>query len=153
MPRAALIGTLAASAVIAAGACDMRPEGMPPAGARPPIRVSVGPVPGPADTAMAPTPGNPLAGRDDARTDGRRLFVQFNCAGCHGGHGGGGMGPSLRDPEWIYGNSEGHIFDSIAAGRANGMPAWGTHLPSEQIWKLVAYIQSMRTDDEPQPPR
>jgi hypothetical protein len=32
------------------------------------------------------------------------------------------------------------------------MPAWGTKLPSEQIWKLVAYIQALGTDEEPNPP-
>lgn len=62
------------------------------------------------------------------------------------------MGPSLRDEEWIYGNDDARIFDSIAAGRANGMPAWGTRLPSQEIWKLVSYIQSLRTDREPQAP-
>jgi cytochrome c oxidase cbb3-type subunit 3 len=32
------------------------------------------------------------------------------------------------------------------------MPAWGTKIPEEQIWKLVAYIKSMRTKEEPDPP-
>ncbi len=50
------------------------------------------------------------------------------------------MGPSLRDPDWMYGSSECHVFSSIAEGRAHGMPAWGTKLPQDQIWKLVAYI-------------
>jgi cytochrome c oxidase cbb3-type subunit 3 len=96
---------------------------------------------------------NPFADNAVALTEGRTLFVQYNCAGCHGGHAGGGMGPSLRDVVWIYGNSDAHIFDSIAEGRAHGMPAWGTKLPQEQIWKLVAYIQSLRTPQEPQPPQ
>ena len=77
----------------------------------------------------------------------------MNCAGCHGGHAGGGMGPSLRDKDWIYGSSAGHIHDSIVEGRAHGMPTWGTKLPDEQIWKLTAYIQSLRTSQEPQPPQ
>jgi cytochrome c oxidase cbb3-type subunit 3 len=63
------------------------------------------------------------------------------------------MGPSLRDRTWLYGNSDAHIFDSIAEGRARGMPAWGTKLPEDQIWKLVAYIQSLHTSREPQPPQ
>jgi cytochrome c oxidase cbb3-type subunit III len=81
--------------------------------------------------------------------EGRKLFVRMNCAGCHGG---GGMGPSLRDVTWIYGGKAGEIFDSIAEGRAHGMPAWGTMLPHDYIWKLVAYIESMRKSWEPQPP-
>jgi len=96
---------------------------------------------------------NPLDGNARARQQGRELFVAFNCSGCHGGHGGGGMGPSLRDARWAYGASDAQIYDSIAAGRANGMPAWGFMLPQEEIWKLVAYIQSMRTADEPDAPR
>jgi len=62
------------------------------------------------------------------------------------------MGPSLRDPVWIYGSSDAHIFDSIAEGRAHGMPAWGTQIPQEEIWQLVAYIKSMRTPNEPEAP-
>ena len=62
------------------------------------------------------------------------------------------MGPSLRDAVWIYGNRDDQIFDSIAEGRSKGMPAWGTKIPEDQIWELVAYIKSMRTPQEPDPP-
>ena len=41
----------------------------------------------------------------------------------------------------------------ISQGRAHGMPAWGTLLPPQYIWQLVGYIQSMRTPQEPDPPR
>jgi cytochrome c oxidase cbb3-type subunit 3 len=87
-----------------------------------------------------------------AIAEGRKLFLWYNCAGCHGGHAGGGMGPSLRDPVWLYGSSDAQIFDSIAQGRAHGMPAWGTKVPEQQIWKLVVYIKSLRTPQEPDPP-
>jgi cytochrome c oxidase cbb3-type subunit 3 len=95
---------------------------------------------------------NPLAGDPVAMQDGRRLFDWYNCSGCHGGNAGGGMGPSLRDKTWIYGDQDAQIFDSIAEGRANGMPSWGTKIPENQIWELVAYIKSMRTPQEPDPP-
>jgi cytochrome c oxidase cbb3-type subunit 3 len=62
------------------------------------------------------------------------------------------MGPSLRDQVWLYGSRDDQIFDSIAEGRSNGMPAWGTKIPENQIWELVAYIKSMRTPQEPDPP-
>lgn len=62
------------------------------------------------------------------------------------------MGPSLRDAYWIYGHEDQDIYSSIAEGRAHGMPAWGTKLPSEQIWKLVSYISSLGTGAEPNPP-
>jgi len=110
----------------------------------------VGPIPGGVITLAYRT--NPLAEDPVALQDGRRLFDWFNCSGCHGGHAGGGMGPSLRDEVWIYGNRDDQIFDSVAQGRANGMPAWGSKIPQTQIWELVAYIKSMRTPQEPDPP-
>ncbi|HJT16137.1 MAG TPA: c-type cytochrome [Thermoanaerobaculia bacterium] len=117
---------------------------------QPPLRNPVGPVPGP-DVAL-PLPRNPYANNAVAINNGRQWFKRYNCAGCHGGHGGGGMGPSLRDPDWIYGSSEPDIFADIAEGRAHGMPAWGTKLPADQVWELVAYIKSMGTPNEPEPP-
>jgi cytochrome c oxidase cbb3-type subunit 3 len=62
------------------------------------------------------------------------------------------MGPSLRDSTWLYGGSDADIYASIAEGRANGMPAWGTKLAADQIWQLVSYIQSLRTPNEPERP-
>jgi cytochrome c oxidase cbb3-type subunit 3 len=62
------------------------------------------------------------------------------------------MGPSLRDPVWLYGDRDDQIFDSIAHGRSAGMPAWGSKIPENQIWELVAYIKSMGTPQEPEPP-
>ena len=121
-----------------------------------------GPLPVPARAAIGPVPGldkrepdtrNPLKDDRAALQDGRRLFVTMNCSGCHGGRAGGGMGPSLRDEDWLYGNRDAQIFDSIAQGRAQGMPAWGTQLPESEIWKLVTYVQSLRTDHEPDAPR
>jgi cytochrome c oxidase cbb3-type subunit III len=99
-----------------------------------------------------PRPTNPYAGNVAAMTEGRTLFVRMNCSGCHGGRAGGGMGPSLRDVDWLYGNSDAQIFSTIAEGRAHGMPAWGVRLNSDQIWKLVAYIKSLRTPQEPNQP-
>ena len=114
------------------------------------LRTPIGPIPGPAKAMNLPT--DPFIGNPVALQEGRRLFIWFNCYGCHGGHGGGGMGPSLRDPVWIYGSADAQVFSSIAEGRAKGMPAWGTKIPEDQIWKLVAYIKSMRTPQEPDPP-
>jgi cytochrome c oxidase cbb3-type subunit 3 len=114
------------------------------------VQGPVGPLPGGAEAAPTPNPY-----RDDpvALAEGRRYFVAMNCAGCHGGHAGGGMGPSLRDVTWLYGGGDGDIFDSIAQGRANGMPAWGSMLPADLIWRITAYITSLGTSAEPSPPR
>jgi cytochrome c oxidase cbb3-type subunit 3 len=136
--------------VAIAAACERTGDaGQPASEGAPATPSAVGPVPGVGDASVVP---NPVAGNPQARMNGRRLFAAYNCAGCHGEHGGGGMGPSLRDDSWIYGGTDADIFDSIAQGRANGMPAWGTLLPAQQIWPIAAYIRSMRTPDEPEPP-
>lgn len=121
------------------------------AGASPPvIGHAIGPQPGP--DRLLPLMSNPYARDVAAPVEGRRLFTWYNCEGCHGGRAGGGMGPSLRDVTWIYGGEDQDIYNSIAEGRAHGMPAWGTKIPPEQIWKLVSYIRSLETDAEPNPP-
>ncbi|HET8833085.1 MAG TPA: c-type cytochrome [Gemmatimonadales bacterium] len=95
---------------------------------------------------------NPYTGDKAAIMAGRRLFTGMNCAGCHSGYAGGGMGPSLRDSLWIYGNGDAQIFSSIAEGRPYGMPAWAGRLQDDQIWRLVAYIRTLGTGNEPVKP-
>lgn len=130
--------------------CGGSPGDIASGGAPAPVFTAVGPIPGPGEDS--PGPGNPFSGDRAASGAGRRLFREFNCSGCHGEHAGGGMGPSLRDSDWIYGGEEGQIFSSIAEGRADGMPSWHTRLSQDQIWRLVAYIKTMRTRNEPEPP-
>lgn len=143
-----VLGALA----LAAAACERSTQTQPPAAAAgaPAAHYAVGPIPGGGERSERT---NPFADDRGAATSGRRLFVAYNCAGCHGGHAGGGMGPSLRDDVWLYGGADGDVFASIAEGRANGMPAWGTLLPESQIWLLTTYVKSLRTPHEAQPPR
>jgi cytochrome c oxidase cbb3-type subunit III len=75
-------------------------------------------------------------------SEGKRLFDQFNCSGCHA-HGGGGMGPALMDDKWIYGDHPANIFETIVEGRPNGMPSFRNKIQDEQVWQLVAFVQSM----------
>jgi len=147
-----------AVAVLAAAACTRVGQDRP---ARVPNRSTV------TDSALPPgagvSPGihpqtvlgaisNPYTGDKAAIMAGRQLFTGMNCAGCHSGYAGGGMGPSLRDSVWIYGNSDVQIFSSIAEGRAYGMPAWAGRLQDDQIWRLVAYIRTLGTGNEPVKP-
>lgn len=149
--RSRLLPGVLLAALLALAACD-RPASEPaPLSDTPPLeRHAVGPVPGP-DRAL-PQMTNPFADDPNAPVQGRRLFVWFNCYGCHGGHAGGGMGPSLRDAVWMYGNSDEDVFSSISEGRPHGMPAWGTKLPSQQIWMMVSYIQCLNRPCEPAAP-
>ena len=74
--------------------------------------------------------------------EGKRLYTTFNCNGCHA-QGGGGIGPALMDEKWIYGGQPDQIYSSIAQGRPDGMPSFGSRVPSQQIWQLVAYVQTL----------
>lgn len=88
-----------------------------------------------------------------ALSEGKRLFSAFNCSCCHG-DGGGGIGPALMDDAWVYGFEPEQIYDTIAKGRENGMPAFGgtARVPGIkvvgtvadfQLWQLVAYVRSL----------
>jgi cytochrome c oxidase cbb3-type subunit III len=75
--------------------------------------------------------------------EGKRLYAAFNCSGCHAVAGGGAIGPALIDDKWIYGSHPDQIFSSISQGRPDGMPSFSGHIPDQQIWQLVAYVQSL----------
>jgi cytochrome c oxidase cbb3-type subunit III len=75
-------------------------------------------------------------------SEGKRLYQAMNCNGCHA-QGGGGIGPALMDDKWIYGADPEQIESSILQGRPNGMPSFAGHLTDQQVWQLVAYVQSL----------
>jgi cytochrome c oxidase cbb3-type subunit 3 len=120
-------------------------------------RMTTGPEPASPPPGPVPMPPGPVRGPEPVRagelavlysnspfaiSEGKRLFTWYNCSGCHG-RGGGGMGPALMDSRWLYGDRPEQIFASIAGGRPNGMPSWGSRLPEAQIWQLVAYVRSL----------
>ncbi len=100
----------------------------------------------PGGHAIAPDIRNPLAGDPSAVEHGMKDFIQFNCVGCHAPNGAGGMGPSLSDNTWIYGDRPAQIYMTLVQGRPNGMPAFGQVLPEQTLWELVAYVQSISKD-------
>jgi cytochrome c oxidase cbb3-type subunit III len=103
----------------------------------------LGDVAGGAKAPPAAETANPLVGDPNAVAEGHKLFISMNCAGCHGYDAKGGMGPNLTDTFWRYGGTPERIYESIRDGRPKGMPAWGVSLPPQNIWQLVAYIQSL----------
>ncbi len=143
-----LLLPLAILAALATSACRQQTNASE--AALPPMFVPIGPAPGIQQPPKVQA--DPYANQPVALQQGRKLFLWYNCYGCHGGHGGGGMGPSLRDQTWIYGDTDAEVFDSIAQGRGKGMPAWGLKVPEDQIWQLVAYVKSMGSPQEPDPP-
>lgn len=155
-----MLGSLGLAVWLAALGCNRGANGSQPqmprsdltrAGATK-VDTSGGVQPGISPQAVLGHVVNPYANQPAAAATGRQLFVGFNCAGCHSGYAGGGMGPSLRDSLWIYGDEDAQIFSTIAEGRPYGMPAWGTRLTDDQIWMLVTYIKTLGTSGEPQKP-
>ena len=104
----------------------------------------------PGNIKVKPNIKNPVAGDSDAVNRGMKYFANFNCSGCHAANGGGGMGPALSNHAFKFGSDPANIYLTIAHGRPTGMPAWGTLLPSNVIWDLVAYIKSISNAPVPQ---
>jgi cytochrome c oxidase cbb3-type subunit III len=97
----------------------------------------------PGDVQVRPKIKVPLLSDPKSAQRGMKYFANFNCVGCHMGNGGGGMGPALSNHAFIYGGEPENIYLSIYQGRPHGMPAWGTVLPNDVIWDLVAYIKNL----------
>jgi cytochrome c oxidase cbb3-type subunit 3 len=99
-----------------------------------------------ADPSYAASATTPVSNKYEenayAVSQGKTWYRAYNCNGCHAA-GGGSIGPALMDAKWRYGSDPGAIYASIAQGRPNGMPAFGEHVPEDQIWQLVAYVRSM----------
>ena len=100
-----------------------------------------------------PPPGivkeNPFTSDPTAVTSGRQLFSAMHCDGCHAAGGVGAVGPNLTDGRWRYGGSGAELFESIYAGRTNGMPAYGGTTSHEAIWLLVSYLKSLTPPSDP----
>ena len=132
-------------AALALAACDReeRHSGAKPIGETVPAGQSPDTIWAGGQQEPAPDPRAKLYDNNaQAIAQGQTLYMQMNCVGCHF-HGGGGMGPALMDDEWRYGGRIDQIASTIAEGRPNGMPAWRNKIPDEQVWELVAYVQSM----------
>jgi cytochrome c oxidase cbb3-type subunit 3 len=93
-------------------------------------------------TTVATGSLSPYNGNAWAIAEGKRLYTSVNCSGCHA-NGGGGIGPALMDDEWIYGYDAANIITSIVEGRPNGMPSFRGKITEDQLWQLVAYVESM----------
>lgn len=132
-----------AGAIALATACerDRRDYRTSPAGAVRPDAVHLTSLQPGATQVQAPTI-SPYQGNAYGMAEGKRLYAAYNCNGCHA-QGGGGIGPALMDDKWIYGFDPDQIYSTIVQGRPNGMPAYGGRVPSQQVWQLVAYVQSL----------
>lgn len=85
---------------------------------------------------------NPYESDPKAVAEGGRIYAE-SCAGCHANSLKGDVGPDLTG-HLAYGETDTAKFESIAKGRPNGMPAFESQLGRERIWRVLAYVDSIR---------
>lgn len=73
--------------------------------------------------------------------DAPALYAEL-CSVCHAADGKGGIGPDLTGA-YKYGKNASEIANSVANGRAGGMPAFGTQLSSAEISALADHLLSL----------
>jgi cytochrome c oxidase cbb3-type subunit 3 len=81
---------------------------------------------------------------------GEEVFVN-NCVACHLEKGKGDIGPNLTDNYWI--NAKGTpetIYPVVFHGVVeNGMPNWSEVLSRDEIYQVVAYVQTLHNSNLP----
>jgi len=101
-----------------------------------------------ADKAVTRKTANPVKSTPDSRAAGRQIYEQ-KCSFCHGKDGAGaatGNPPSLTDPKWDHGSSDGAIFLSIrdGIGPEFRMLPYKDKISDRDIWHVVNYVRSLR---------
>jgi cytochrome c oxidase cbb3-type subunit III len=86
---------------------------------------------------------NPLGSGKKVVAQGAELYNR-SCTGCHGVNGAAGeRGPALAGEQDYVRDTDPEIFAAVKDGiTGTGMPPSG--LPPNDIWKIVAYIRSLR---------
>jgi mono/diheme cytochrome c family protein len=90
-------------------------------------------------SSAAPAAANPFAANADAVKSGRQVFLNTGCYNCHGIEAkGGGIAPDLTASKL---DSQ-QMFRTIHDGRPGTlMPSWGKELSSDEIWKVINFLQ------------
>jgi cytochrome c oxidase cbb3-type subunit 3 len=89
-----------------------------------------------------PLAENPYEHNKKAIVEGKMLYLS-NCAGCHGKNLKGDIGSDLTG-HLRYGETDDKKYETVSKGRSNGMPSFGQQLGRDRIWKILAYIDSVR---------
>lgn len=81
---------------------------------------------------------------------GEEVFTN-NCVACHLEKGKGDIGPNLTDEYWLWskGTPESTfpvVFNGVPE---NGMPTWSETLSIEEIYQVVAYVQTLHLTHQP----
>lgn len=78
----------------------------------------------------------------EAIAAGAEIFAT-NCAACHMPDLSGGVGPNLKDDEWIHGGTLEEIQKTITDGvPEKGMIAWGNMLGPVKVAQVTAYVHA-----------
>ncbi len=83
-----------------------------------------------------------FSGDEAAIAEGAEIY-RSSCAVCHEADGTGGIGSDLTE-ELKFGASEENLYESIAAGREDGMPGFKQQLSDTKIRKLIAFLETLR---------
>jgi len=99
--------------------------------------------PGQTTTTEASSATTTTEGGGELIATGQQVFTQ-NCSTCHGEEGaGGGIGPVLRENQWVQQASEDDLRQLIEQGRAGTpMPPFAGRLTDEQITAVIALLRS-----------
>lgn len=90
---------------------------------------------------------NPFAKDPAAAEIGRGVF-RIYCAPCHGIRAQGGRGPDLSHGVFSAGEHDHDIFRTISQGvPGTEMESYGGTLTDDNIWRIVAYLRSLRPAD------
>lgn len=90
---------------------------------------------------------NPYIGQESAVQQGKEIYSEI-CQSCHLPSGKGGMGPSLVDDQWAHQQHTGQkgMFEITYAGGAGAMQAFGDRYSQDEILKVLAYIEKLRSE-------
>ena len=89
------------------------------------------------------------AADSQAVEQGRSLF-RLACALCRGTDARGGRGPDLTTGRWNHGDTDAEIFRTAKEGIAGTeMPPAGGNMQDEEIWMIVSFLRSLRSNGDP----
>lgn len=99
--------------------------------------------------AVKNKPLRELAADASAMATAKNLFGA-NCSTCHGSDARGAKGfPNLTDGDWLWGDAENTVYESIASGRHGVMPGLGAALGAEGVNEVASYVVSLSGREAP----
>ncbi len=96
---------------------------------------------------------NPMRNNPEAVTAGQTTFQTY-CVACHGPTGEGLVGPNLMDKDWLHGNTDGKLYETVMKGVSvektklgrGPMPPHEMSLGSEKVYQVLAWLASRNPD-------